>query len=304
LALNIIGPLTGFGGQSTEDVTLEAVNDGFRVLNERLTDIQEQILQGFLEVSQLVGDIALDELSADLDSITRQFSNYIDADNATRPIYEATFRSFCNEPFHTPQDIFYNLYGYVCKSCAFAPRKLADIRAIYAKLNPISQANFRRDFGNFMIRSMLNAQILHELCLPPIDGSCVDRSTDAVWKRDSDQMVAALNETVDVIAETALELSDWVNLLTLEQLNGFFPDGVDNQVAADAVFNFLNETQPDFHIQVLVSDAGSDFNPINVWRVGCEKSPETPCSTNRLDTGHFWFKDGITSKEVSIRYRL
>jgi hypothetical protein len=276
------------------------------MVNERLTLIQIQLRRGFLELQEFIGDIALDELAADLDSTMRQLNQFISATNETRVYYDASLRAYCNEPFHAPQDLFYNLYGYACSNCSFAPRKRADIRSVARRNNEISQANFLSSFGNFILFSMFNAMFLHSVCLPPIAGSCVDRSTDITWQNGILNMTAAFNESVAVIQNTAEQLSDWVNLLTIDQLIEFFPSGVDNLVAAESVLNFLNRTQPDFDIQVLVSDRDrqGDFIPANIFRRGCNKSTQT-CRTTRTNTGHFWFDiNNNPNKALSIRYRL
>jgi hypothetical protein len=278
----------------------------FEVVNERLTLIQIQLRRGFLELQEFIGDIALDELAADLDSTMRQLNQFMSATNETRVYYDASLRAYCNEPFHAPQDLFYNLYGYACSNCSFAPRKRADIRSVARRSNEISQANFLSSFGNFILFSMLNAMFLHSVCLPPIAGSCVDRSTDITWRNGTMDMAAAFNESVAVIQNTAEQLGDWVNLLTIDQLIEFFPSGVDNLVAAESVLNFLNRTQPDFDIQVLVADLNrqGDFIPANIFRRGCSKSTET-CRTTRTNTGHFWFDiNNNPNKALSIRYRL
>lgn len=301
LGLNLLGPIFGIGGDSTEDAILSAVTEGFRMINEQMTALQEQIRQGFLQVQAFIGDTVLDELSADLDSTLRQFNEYVSADNITRIYYDASLRAYCNEPFHTPRDAFYNLYGNACENCTFAPQKRANIKQISAELNPFSQANFRATFSNFIQLSMMNAMFLHSVCLPPIEGSCVDRSTDAVWQNGITDMTAAFNETVDVLGTAADSLSDWVRLLPVATLQEFFPDGVENLQAANAVLTFLNQTQPDFYLQVLVSDRGGDFFRDNIWRSGCQTSTNM-CMTTRFDTGHFWFD--IKGKGLSIRYRL
>lgn len=195
------------------------------------------------------------------------------------------------------------MYGDACSNCTFAPRKRANITEVYKALNPFSQANFRGSFGNFILLSMYSARFLHSVCLPPIEGSCVDRSADKLWLSRLDEMDAAFNESVAVITDIADMLGDWVNLLNTTQLFEQFGEGDSNEVAAMKVMTYLDQNLPDFYIQVFVADLGNDIErSTNIFRRGCSKSTP-PCSTNRETTGHFWFDD-IRGKSLSIRYRL
>jgi hypothetical protein len=308
LGLNLLGPLTGFGGQSTDDAILKTVTEGFQQLNDRLTDLQEQIRTGFLDVSILVGDVVLDALASDLDATFRAYQNYVNATNETRPFYDSTFRAVCNAPFHTPQDVFYNLYGFACSNCTFASFKRVNLIALAAKQNRFSPPLFMSKFGNFIVQSMFNALYLHSVCLPPIEGSCVDHSTDKVWLAGVERMQKAANESSQVITDTAAQLADWVKLITVDDLKKFVPDDIgpnpseENQKIADSIFAYLKEAQPDFYFQILVGDTAQDFDDFNQLRLGCQKGVED-CSTVLDKTGHLMV-DSFNKRFISIRYRL
>jgi hypothetical protein len=68
-----------------------------------------------------MADIEPDTLSAELDSTMRQYLRLANASNVTRVYYDASLRAYRNEPFRSPKDVFYNLYGYACGTFVFAP---------------------------------------------------------------------------------------------------------------------------------------------------------------------------------------
>jgi hypothetical protein len=248
------------------------------------------------------GDVVLDELAADLDATFRAYRKYVNATTETRPFYDTAFRAFCNEPFHTPLDIFYNLYGNACTACTFASKKRVNLRELAAQQNRFSASQFMSRFGSFIVQSMANAMYLHSVCLAPIEGSCVDHSTDSLWLAEIDDMKAAANESIAVIADTAAALADWVRLIQVADLEKFINEaGVGNQQIADNVFANLTAAQPDFFFQILVGDKDQDFNDFNLFRQGCNKRDED-CSTVEDKTGHLYVDSD--TKFLSIRYRL
>jgi hypothetical protein len=309
LGLNVLTSF-GVGGTTVEDAILEAVAEGFRQVNTRLTEIEIQIRRGFQDLALLVGDVALDELAASLDSTLRAYNDYTNATSTTRSSYEATFRASCNKPERTPQDIFYNLYGYACKTCLLASRKRANLLKVAAAEVPFSAFSFRRKFANFILPSMFNAIYLHSVCLPPVPGSCVDRSNDIVWLNGIKRMEEAANETISVIEEASAQLSDWVKLLKDTDILLKIPEqgsdpGAANQNAANAIRDFLAENQPDFDIQVIAATRNQDFLRSNIFRsFQCFKNddPQSLCTTIRTETSHFYFE--IKEVAVDIRYRF
>jgi len=315
--LTVFGPL--FGLKSSQALLKMAIMDSFQQVNDKLISVQIQIRQGFLDISLLIGDIALDELAARLDSAARAFNNLV---NTTRNdtmagalttrardlaayYYEPRFRALCNEPYMTPEDIFYGLYGYACLECEYASRKRADLLSLAAQQNKLSDQLFLERFGLFIMRGMANAMFLHTVCLPPVEGSCVDHSSDEVWERGITQMENASAEVVNNIFQTAERLSNWVPNLKVDSLFEFIRDT--NEESANLIKDFLSERQPEFHFLVHVS-LGQTTSGLNqaqerfMYRGGC-LGAEAVCNiTVRNQTGHIWFDD-VKSKTVSILYR-
>ena len=315
--LTVFGPL--FGLESSEDMLKTAMMDSFQQVNAKLTSVQIQIRQGFLDISLLVGDIALDELAARLDSATRAFNNLVNttrndtmagalttrARNLAAYYYEPRFRALCNEPYITPEDIFYNLYGYACLGCEYASRKRADLLSLAAQQNKISDQLFLERFGLFIMRGMANAMFLHTVCLPPVEGSCVDHSSDEVWESGIKEMENAAAEVVNNIFQTAERLSDWVPNLTVDTLYEYIKDT--NEESANLIKEFVSLRQPEFHFLVHVSfgQKTSDLTQVQerfMYRGGCLGAEAVCNKTVRDQTGHIWFDD-VKDKSVSILYR-
>lgn len=178
-AIAILGPLLGLTSQ--DDILLDAIVQGFKQINSRLNTIQFELRAGFLELALFIGDVAMDELASRLTAHQRAFNAYANATDETRSVYEPRWRAICNAPFLAPEDIFYDLYGYVCDKCTFASRKRADLFDKTQESNPISGQNFFKTFADFILRGMLQAMTLHSLCLAPVEGSCADHQSDAQW---------------------------------------------------------------------------------------------------------------------------
>jgi len=297
----ILGPL--FGLKSMDDVILEAIQEGFRQVNSRLLVIQLQIREGFLKVSELIGDVTLDELVSLLDSTGRVFNDYVNAKQANRAAFhEPRLRAVCNEPFKTPQDVFYNLYGYVCKECKWASRKRAKLAQIAKDQNELSERAFFDAFGSFILRSMAQAMFLHTVCLPPIEGACADLSADETWASGVMDMEQAYNEAKTQVFDIVEDLSNFANNIKRDNIIGFVTGKDDNQIIADSIRDFLLEAQPAFHFQVIVASSGERLYRTFYWRRSCNRD-EQECQTRRDGTGHFHF-DNLEGKSISIRYRL
>jgi hypothetical protein len=301
VGFSFIGPLLGM--KSQQDQILDAIQSGFTQLNSRLTDVQIEIRTGFQRLAEVIRDVTLDDLAGQIDSTGRMFNNYVNASVTGRTqIYGPKFRAACNEPFKTPEDIFYNLYGYVCTECTFASRKRANFTEIAKKENKLSDTNFLLSFGNFILQGMIQSMFLHEVCLPPLDGSCTDKSTDETYKYTMEKMQLAFAESNTGLRLIATDLSDFAPTLTIEDLLDPVRGGNgDNQKIADNILKFLKDRQPSFHFQILVSSSGDNRN--NLWRFSCDINADPECKTKRTGTGHISIDD-IEKKAVSIRYRL
>ena len=300
LGISIFGPL--FGLKSSTDLILESLEEGFNQLNDQLVSVQLQLRRGFLEISSLISDVTLDELSSRLDTAGRAFNDYVRSTGTSRfQLYEPRFRAICNQPFQAPEDLFYDLYGYVCESCEFATRKRADLFSIAEEQNEISATRFFETFGGFMLRSMITAMSLHASCLPPIEGSCVDRTQDSIWKDGLLRMESAFDEALARITAKVEELRNWAGNIRSGNIADFV-EGGDNQDIADRIKVFIAQQQPDFNIQVIVVDEDVVLDKQNIFRSYC--APDTgECTTEREKTGHIAF-DNVRGKSISIRYRL
>ena len=299
--------IAGLGGPSKDDIILDRIQQGFEKLDEKLTMLQREIREGLLDLSILIGDIALDEISAALDSISRSFSDYANATSENREVlYGPRLRAVCNEPFKTPQDLFYNLYGYVCESCEFASRKRADLldSAITQSNNSTgpttSASTFLATFGNFILRSMTNAFLFHTMCPPPMAGSCIDHTNDMAWANGIQNMNLSFIEAAARVTNESDSLSNWVENMSVSTLDPFLTG--DTTTIANRIAQLLGQSQPDFFIQVIVAKR-DDLDSNYLVRGGCEKSDTEKCSTIRDRTGHFWFYN-IKDMDVQIRYRL
>jgi hypothetical protein len=299
VAVNVLGPM--FGLKSQDDVILEAITEGFKKLNDRLDTIQFELRAGFLELALFIADVALDEFASRLTAQQRAFNAYANATDATRPLHEPKWRGVCNEPFFTPEDIFYDLYGFVCSNCSFASRKRADFYDKAKEKNPMSGSNFFDTFADFMLRGMLQALTLHTLCLPPVEGSCVDRSIDPTWQTGIATMNLAYDEAIQRVTGTVQELDDFVPKVIAnhqEIVETIVKPEQDNQIVADKIRDYFVAKQPAFHFQVLVVWQNNHFHRDNVWR----SFPDPPVTVTD-QTGHF-FLDNIEGRSVSVRYRL
>lgn len=149
--------------------------------------------------------------------------------------------------------------------------------------------------------------------LPPIEGSCIDRSTDEVWQQGLTLMEQAYDETYTRIFDEVDRIGNWVRNIGVDDIlpfvEGPFPPlqlfESENAPIAESIGEFLSDAQPDFDIEVIVADFAGAFNDFNVFRKGCSKNViRNPCETDREGTGHFWFDNIGDSKSVSIIYRL
>jgi hypothetical protein len=304
LALN----LAGVGGPSESDILLEAVQTGFQRIDAKLNDLQRFIRDEVLEAKLLVGDVALDDLTSGLEVIGRSFTDYVNATAENRAaIYGPRLRAVCNEPFKTPYDICYGLYGYVCKTCDFGSRKRADLLqlAVDKSANEpggASAVTFMGIFGNFTLRAMSTAMFYHGVCLPPIEGACVDRPTDLVWLERIGQMNISFLEAGDNIRNISETLTgQWVETLRADDLKPIVQGSTDN--IANGIVNFFREKQPSFRFQLLVAKRDNELtSPEYLSRAGCLKTETERCATVLDSTGHFWFDD-INGYTISIRYR-
>jgi hypothetical protein len=294
-AIAILGPL--FGLKSQDDILFEAITEGFRQVNSRLDTIQFEMRAGFLDVSILIGDVALDELASRLTAHQRAFNTYANATGATRSLYEPRWRAICNAPFLSPEDLFYDLYGYVCESCTFASRKRADLLTKAEESNPISGSRFFDTFAYFMLRGMAQATSLHSLCLPPVEGACADRASDSQWNDGIATMQKAMEEAIQRISNVVNRLNDWVpnianNHAEIDEIVKANKDNYDN--VAKNILDFFVLRQPDYDFQILVYPSS---NRNNYWR-----SFPDPFVTVTSSTGHLYFE--LEGMDISIRYRL
>jgi hypothetical protein len=303
MALN----LAGIGGPSEDDLLLEAIQTGFQRMDEKLNELQRFIRDEVLEAKLLVGDVALDDLTSGLEVIGRSFTDYVNATAENRAaIYGPRLRAVCNEPFKTPYDIFYGLYGYVCKTCDFGSRKRADLLqlAVDKSANEpggASAVTFMGIFGNFTLRAMSTAMFYHGVCLPPIEGACVDRPTDLVWLERIGQMNISFLEAGDNIRNISETLTgQWVETLRADDLKPLVEGSTES--IANGIVAFFREKQPSFRFQVLVAKRDNELKIEYLSRAGCGKTETERCSTVLDRTGHFWFDD-INGHTISIRYR-
>lgn len=300
--------LFGVGGPSMDDILLETVQNGFQALDQKLNALQRDIREGLLDLSILIGDVTLDELASRLDIIARAYSDFVNATPENRAAkYGPRLRAVCNEPFKTPQDIFYDFYGYVCHTCEFASRKRADLLQLAVEKSSVgvtSGSEFMRIFGDFIQRSMSNAFFFHTVCLAPVDGSCLDQSLDSVWAVGIVNMNASFIEAANNTLRVAEELDrNWVQSLSADDLKELITEGGTTQEFAQSINRFLAMRQPDFDIQVVVAKRDNELTEKYLARAGCMKTDVDTCTTDRDNTGHLWF-DNVDEHTVSVRYRL
>jgi hypothetical protein len=96
------------GGPSATDQIIDAIKIGIQQLERRIAVLQEIVRQGFLDITELISNVVLDEQASHLDSLTGAFSSYINAtDQSRRSLYDPMLQALCNKPYETPKDIFY-----------------------------------------------------------------------------------------------------------------------------------------------------------------------------------------------------
>lgn len=304
LGVSVLGAF-GVGGPSTEDLILEAIEEGFANMNARFTDIQLQMRQEFQEVRTLIGNVTLDELSSKLDTVGFALNDYIESSRTDREAeYELAFRTACNDPYTKPRDIFFDLYGYACEDCTYATRKRANIYGIIEESSELSGSKFSNSDGSFFIRGMAQAMFLHTVCLPPVPGACVDRAADPIFQKNLERMENATLEVGRRILQTVEDLDEWVENLEerhiIEAIN--IQEDTPNQDVSNAVLEYLVSRQPEFHFQVITSLRGDDWHRGHIWFRGCNKD-ESACRTLRSASGHIYFEN-VNNHAISIRYRL
>ncbi len=290
-AVAILGPMLGL--KSQDDILLDAIMTGFQQITSQLNTIQFELRAGFLELAVLIGDVALDELASRLTAHQRAFNAFVNATDATQSLYETRWRAVCNTPLLTPEDLFYDLYGYVCDKCTFGSRKRADFYDKALKSNPNSGSTFLSAFANFMLRGMSQALTLHSLCPPITEGSCADRAIDAQWSDGVRKMQQAMDESISRISNDVTALDDFVPKILADHaaLDEIEKATSENQELANRFRDFFVERQPQFYFQILVSTRA---NRAEFWR-------RTTDVTVSDGTGHFKFD--FEKRSVSIRYR-
>lgn len=294
-SLELLGPILGL--QSQDDILLDVMKQGFQQVTSQLNTIQFQLKAGFLELTEFIADVALDEINSRLMAHQHAFNAYVNATYETRPIYEPKWRTVCNAPFLTPENLFYDLYGYVCDKCTFGIQKRADFYKQALESNPISSSNFFSAFANVMLRGMSQAMALHSMCPPPTEGSCADRPNDGQWTDGIKKMEQALNEAINRIENDVKPLDDFVptivgNRTELDEIEKFYSS---NKDLAKNILDFFVQRQPGYHFQILVQSPNDQLNRNNIWR------STDGTFTNRVATGHFYLE--YESRDISIRYR-
>ena len=305
VATSLLGAL-GVLGESQETKNFNALVGRLDQIKTQLNEIRDQINEGFLDLKGYLSDIVLDDLADNLDAIGRAYNDYIEAPMEFRlSKYEPKLRDVCNTAFRTPEDIFYNLYGYVCENCTYAPKKRADFYTI-AKTqskNNNDQNAFMQSFGNFFLQSMAQAIFLRALCPDSIEGTCTDRRYDRVWINGTKTMEKALKEVARKLNQTDTELRDFVP--TFKESNKIKEHVVANDDSQDAmtksandILKYLRSIQPTFHFQVHVFA----IRNIHVTTNGCILD-RNACKTDFASTGQIHFEDEILGAAVYIRYR-
>ena len=134
-ALTVFGVIPG-SGPSPE---LLGITKVFKAMQQGFSDLQLEIRRQIENVLELLSDIVIDELFSRLDAVGYAFNDYVDATPEERvALYDANFRTACNDPITMPRNVFFNLYGYMCKDCTLASRKQADMYKIATDANEIS----------------------------------------------------------------------------------------------------------------------------------------------------------------------
>ncbi|KAI2496070.1 hypothetical protein MHU86_18442 [Fragilaria crotonensis] len=290
--------------ESQESKNFNALRSGLVQINENVIAIQVQIKEAVLDLKAFIGDVALDELAADLDAIGRSYNDYIHAPTELRlSKYESQLRDVCNTAFRTPEDIFYNLYGYVCDACTYAPRKRTNLRTVAEEQSGNDVAFFEK-FGNFFLQSMMQAMALRLLCIDPIGGTCADRSIDEVWNNNTITLNAAMNEAVVKLTERKDALRNFVPKLTEANFSKYVTEDTNSfsklQKYANDIRDFLTQLQPGFHFLVFVcADRCVDFLSGGIQYPFFNDDNATVFNT----TGQILFRDINKSSSVYIRYR-
>lgn len=284
--------------QSQESINFQFLKNELSLINKNLVVIQKQIENGFLDLTEFIGDIALDQLASDLSSIGRALDNYVGAPIDLRlSTYEPHFRAVCNTPFRTPQDIFFDLYGYVCESCEFAPRKRTNLLEVSKKQNKLSDITFFSGFAVFFLQSMMQAISLHSLCIGKIEGTCADRSVDEIWKNNTRIMHSAMEESINLLATTRNSLRNFVSQLQVDDIKKLIVQS-DLQATANNLKDYFIGIQPSFNFHVHVFEDRQTF----VSFVACKIGESAGCVTELRRTGHFYFED-VDGLGIHIRYR-
>jgi hypothetical protein len=145
---------------------------------------------------------------------------------------------------------------------------------------------------------------LHSMCLGPVEGACLDRSTDPIWKSGIETMTKAVEEVGNRLVGTVDDLVNFVERIRGEDLKEIvLKNPSDNQALANAIHDYLNELQQEFfNIQVFAGESDQMSNPRELARQGCAPGIEF-CPTEKGRTGHFWF-DNVEGKGISVRYRV
>lgn len=298
-ALTVFGVIPGSGPNSGPSPELLAISEVSRAMQAGFSDLQVEIRKQSKEVIKLLSDIALDELFSRLDAVGYAFNDYVAATPEERAaLYDANFRAACNDPITMPRNIFFILYGYMCEDCTHASRKRANLYKIAMDENDLSGTLFLNNHARPMLLMLAQAMFLHSVCLPPIQGSCVDKTAEnSTFQRGLDIMVKASSEVLYRVNETAIFLNDWVPNLDLEPLNLEFPianyDG-----AASNILAFLESKQPDyiFWVSVLPKNDNKEFEKVARRKNSCKTSKlkiegAVNCITAFDTTGQIYFED-------------
>jgi hypothetical protein len=124
---------------------------------------------------------------------------------------------------------------------------------------------------------MQQALMFHIVCLPPVEGACVDRSKDKRWVEGASNMTQALDQSRIVFRDVVDGLLNFVEKEAIVvEIQKSVREGVDsnskpdNQIIATKIKEFFEQKTPDYHFSVIVSRIDPDVWSANILRDGCD----------------------------------